>query len=63
MLGTKLILIAAEIAAIVCAILLVWSICLKEVEADEIKAFVITMFIVVAIMLQSWQQSIPWKQD
>ena len=63
MLGTKIILIAAEIAAILCAILLVWMICLGEVEADEVKAAFVSMFIITAIMLQSFQQSIPWKQD
>jgi hypothetical protein len=63
MLGTKIILIAAEISAILCAILLVWMICLGDVEADEVKAFFISIFIIVAIMLQSFQQSIPWKQD
>ena len=62
MLGTKIILIAAEISAILCAILLVWMICLGDVEADEVKALCISIFIIVAIMLQSFQQSIPWKQ-
>lgn len=61
MLGTKLILISAEISSILCAILLVWMICLGEVEGDEVKAFVITMFIIFAIMFQSMQQSIKWK--
>ena len=63
MLGTKIILIAAEIAAIVCAILLVWMVCLGDVEADEVKAFFISMFIFTAIFLQAYQQDIPWKQD
>ena len=63
MLGTKIILIAAEIAAILCAILLVWMVCLGDIEADEVKAGFISMFIITAIMLQSFQQSIPWKQD
>lgn len=56
-------LITAEISAILSAILLVWMICLGEVEADEVKAFFISIFIIVAIMLQSFQQTIPWKQD
>ena len=56
-------LIAAETSAILCAILLVWMICLGDIEADEVKAFFISVFIITGIMLQSFQQSIPWKQD
>ena len=63
MLGTKIILIAAEIASIVCAILLVWMVCLGDVEADEVKAAFISMFIFTAIFLQAYQQDIPWKQN
>ena len=60
---TKLILIAVEISATLCALLLVWVICLGEVETDAVHAFLISMFIIAAIMLQSMQQNIPWKQD
>ena len=60
MTGTKVILIAGEISALLCAILLVWMICLGEVEADEVKAAFISMFIIAAIQLQSMQQRIKW---
>ena len=63
MLGTKLILIAGEISAILCALILTWAICLGEVEADAVKAAFISMFVICGIMLQSMQQSIPWKQN
>ena len=62
MLGTKIILIAGEISSTLCAIILTWAICLGEVEADEVKAACISIFIIAAIQLQSMQQSIPWKQ-
>ena len=59
--GTKIILITAEISSILCAILLVWMICIGEVEPDEMKAAFISMFIITAIMLQSFQQNIKWQ--
>lgn len=63
MLGTKIILIAGEMSSILCALILTWAICLGEVEADAVKAAFISMFIVCAIMLQSMQQNITWKQN
>lgn len=63
MLGTKIILIAGEISAILCALILTWAICLGKVEADEAKAACISIFVIAAINLQSLQQNIPWKQN
>ena len=60
MTGTKIILIAGEISAILCALILIWAICLGDVEADEVKAAFISMFIIAAIQLQSMQQRIKW---
>ena len=60
MTGTKIILIAAEISSLLCAILLVWMIALGEVENDIVKAFFTTMFIICAIVFQSMQQRIKW---
>ena len=60
MTGTKVILIAAEIAALVCSLVLIWMIALEEVENDIVKAFITTMFIICAIMFQSMQQRIKW---
>lgn len=59
--GTKIILISAEVSSMLCAILLVWMICFGNVEADEIKAFFISMFIICSVMFQAMQQNIKWK--
>ena len=46
---------------ILCALLLVWGAMLGQFELDEVKAFFISMFIIAAVMLQSFQQSIKWQ--
>lgn len=61
MIGTKIILISAEISAILCAIILAWSIGLEETEPSVEKAFAESIFIIAAVGLQSVQQSISWK--
>lgn len=56
--SVKSLLIAGEISAVLCAIILVWAVCLKEIECDAVTATFITMFVVSAIVLQSMQQEI-----
>lgn len=56
--SVKSLLIAGEISALLCAIMLVWAVCLEEIECDVVTATFITMFIVCSIVLQSMQQEI-----
>ena len=56
--SVKSLLIAGEIASILCAIMLVWAVCLEEIECDAVTATFITIFVVSAIVLQSMQQEI-----
>ena len=60
--GTKILFIAQEVGMVLCALLLVWGAALGEFELDEVKAFFISMFIIVAIMLQMFQQNIKWDK-
>ena len=59
--GTKILLITQELCMIMCALLLVWGAMLGQFELDEVKAFFISMFIIAAVMLQSFQQNIKWQ--
>ena len=56
--SVKSLLIAGEISALLCAIMLVWAVCLEEIECDAVKATFITIFVVSAVVLQSMQQEI-----
>ena len=54
--SVKILLIAGEISAVLCAIISVWAVCLEEIECDAVTAIVITMFIICSVALQSMQK-------
>lgn len=58
--GVKLLLITAEVLALVCLILLQFV----STSADKSTISAVTcMFAIVAVMIQSLQQDIKWKLD
>lgn len=60
--GTKLLMIAAEIAAFICIGIALYK-CASDGTIDYTQAGVIGMFSIVAVMAQSIQQSISWRND
>lgn len=58
--GVKLLLITAEVLALICLILLQFV----STSADQSTISAVTcMFAIVAVMIQSLQQDIKWKLD
>lgn len=61
--GAKVLLIAGEISALMCTLILLFGFASQSVECDYVNAAMCFMLVVSVLMLQSLQQTIPWKED